>query len=657
MQGPPGTGKTHVSVVALRILLANMTPEDPPIIVTAQTNHALDQLLRHIGQYEAEFIRLGGRTSDMENIAPRTLHAIRQGVALPKLIGGIGNQARKRHRDLISSLMVVLAPLTDIEHKAPLNPDIFRGCGLISQAQYDSLKEGADAWVGAAQDTGPIAVWLGSDLISAEMRRCPQDFGLEFEEVDLEFERLKELEAEINPSGDEWETLKGEYVQLVEPFTGRSSNGMTEEAAAAFLKKEDMWDIPNAARGAVYRYLARKAKEHLTAVFREVASPYKGISEDLKIGKFEVDSVYLSQARIIGMTTTGLSKYRALVSSLKPKVVLIEEAAETIEAHVAVACFDSLEHLILVGDHQQLRGHCAVPELEGEPYNLAVSLFERMVDNKVDFTQLRTQRRMLPEIRRVLSPIYKNLEDHASVFNRPGIAGMGGINSYFYTHRMLESNDDSMSKRNVGEAAMVVGHFDYLVQNDNLPQDITILTFYNGQRKTILSLLKQNRNLPNVRFNVATVDSYQGEENEIILLSLVRSHSGNSGIGFLDIANRVCVALSRARRGFYIFGNDRLLRAASPLWKSIIKILEGSPTRLGPTLPITCRPHGNRLEIQGEFDPPNVDMFADWYSRPIGLGRLCRRMSRTMLRDFTLWTQMSTEMPPVSKTYLTVWKF
>ena len=87
---------------------------------------------------------------------------------------------------------------------------------------------------------------------------------------------------------------------------------------------------------------------------------------------WELDYNYLKQAKIIGMTTTGLSKYRGLIQSLKPKIVLVEEAAETLEAFVSVACFktyvwhsswqmmglkvSSLEHLILVGDHLQLRG-------------------------------------------------------------------------------------------------------------------------------------------------------------------------------------------------------------------------------------------------------------------------------------------------------------
>jgi len=59
--------------------------------------------------------------------------------------------------------------------------------------------------------------------------------------------------------------------------------------------------------------------------------------------------------------------------------------------------------------------------------------------------------------------------------------------------------------------------------------------------------------------NVQTVDNFQGEENDIIILSLVRNNP-KSNIGFLKISNRVNVALSRARWGLFIFGNAACLR-------------------------------------------------------------------------------------------------
>lgn len=68
--------------------------------------------------------------------------------------------------------------------------------------------------------------------------------------------------------------------------------------------------------------------------------------------------------------------------------------------------------------------------------------------------------------------------------------------------------------------------------------------------------------------NIQVVDNYQGEESDIILLSLVRSNASGK-IGFLKTENRICVALSRARNGLYIIGNMKNLYDSSNLWKEI----------------------------------------------------------------------------------------
>ena len=148
---------------------------------------------------------------------------------------------------------------------------------------------------------------------------------------------------------------------------------------------------------------------------------------------------------------------------------------------------------------------------------------------------------------------------------------------------------------------MVIGFFDYLVHNGLDAKETTVLTFYGGQRKTILRGLKSHHNFQgNYIFKVVTVDSYQGEENEVVLLSLVRNnHSGE--IGFLNIDNRVCVALFRARRGFYIFGNSGLLSHASPLWRKVLEVMRSDPSRIGQALPITCTNHKQKSTIRCEL--------------------------------------------------------
>lgn len=136
----------------------------------------------------------------------------------------------------------------------------------------------------------------------------------------------------------------------------------------------------------------------------------------------------------------------------------------------------------------------------------------------------------------------------------------------------------------------------YLLMQGYSAHEITILTTYTGQmylfREVGVTALTPGRLLQMTRLqfmcnlfqkkresellrNVKciVVDKYQGEENRIILLSLVRSNKEGK-IGFLRTENRVCVALSRAKEGFYMIGNMDNLCAASPLWSEIRNILQ-----------------------------------------------------------------------------------
>lgn len=163
VQGPPGTGKTHVSVIALRLLLENLGAEDPPIIISAHTNHALDQLLRHVAKFESEFIRLGAWTKDTEVIKPRTLFEIKGAVRHSNPMGGLRNPALGRMKQLAKELTLLLAPLT--LGKELMDSRSFEKYDIISYDQYDSLVNGAKEWVrtGAEDETlGDIATWLGT---------------------------------------------------------------------------------------------------------------------------------------------------------------------------------------------------------------------------------------------------------------------------------------------------------------------------------------------------------------------------------------------------------------------------------------------------------------------------------------------------------------
>uniref|UniRef100_A0A093V1D0 Helicase required for RNAi-mediated heterochromatin assembly 1 n=1 Tax=Talaromyces marneffei PM1 TaxID=1077442 RepID=A0A093V1D0_TALMA len=570
IQGPPGTGKTHVSVSALRVFMSNWRPKDPPVIVTAHTNHALDQLLNHISDFVPDYIRLGGRSLD-ENVKRRTLF--------------------EKLDTLRETMAELLSPFSGEELHEPLPATFFLQHGVITDKQYELLCDGANQWTGSS--TEPMSIWLGDAFSNHRVSYDDDSFKQEQDEADLEYEQLIELGQEHDCLDDELEALKGLFLPLREPFIGLGDSDEGEESETDI---EDLWQILPGRRGSVYNTLRQRAKTNLVSVFRENFLKYNATTTDRQIGKWEHDYVVLKDAKLIGMTTTGLSKYRALLSALKPRIIMIEEAAETIEAPITAACVESLEHLILVGDHKQLQGSCSIRELEDVPYYLNVSMFERLVKNGIDFRTLTLQRRMVPAIRRLLTPIYDNIQDHETVNNLAKVPGMGDLRSFFFSHCWMENSDSLLSKYNQNEALMIATFFVYLVLAGVDSSHITVLTFYNGQRKKILKLLKSNKHLQGRHLKVCTVDSYQGEENEIVLLSLVRSSERN-GIGFLKVENRVCVALSRARRGFYMFGNAEHLAGESHLWMKVVSIMseaDAETTTIARYIPLVCEKHGNQ---------------------------------------------------------------
>ena len=636
VQGPPGTGKTFISTEAIRIILANRRSGDPPIILACQTNHAIDQLLNQIAPFEPDFVRLGGRSKDKGVVKARTLYEVRKLTSENALAGCLAPKARIKMRELTEQIKTLLLPLNP--DKQPLDAKMLNGLGLLTENQADSLEAGASQWVQAEfgnPNQSPFTIWLGKSLVAVPPKQMPETYGFQYEEADLEFEQIREAEAEnVAQDDEEFEGLRGEPINVADNFTCRKPPGKTHakdmEEAKGALREENMWAIPEPMRPAVYRYLQVEAKYKIRDALREKAKAYNEWAAKRRTGLWEKDETLLKKQKIIGMTTTGFSKYRGLLAALEPKIVLIEEAAETLEAPVTVTCLPSLQQLILVGDHQQLRPHCHVKAHEDGPFYLNVSLFERLVKNKIKPTTLGKQRRMIPEIRRLLYPIYKDkIEDHPSVTdpaNRPNVPGMGGVNSLFITHFFPEQRDEQMSVYNAGEADMIVGLVEYLVYNGMSPNEIAVLTFYNGQRKNILSKLRKRESMLGSQFEVKTVDSYQGEQNKVIILSLARSNeSGN--MGFLNVDNRICVALSRAQQGLYIFGNGLMLYGdkaknwpGHKTWTKVLDIMsdnkDANPkmvkeknrlkiepvNRITTVLPVRCANHGNTTEIKDSED-------------------------------------------------------
>lgn len=642
VQGPPGTGKTFVSVVALRLLISRMSHDDPPIIVATQTNHALDQLLRHIAlDVRGNFARLGGRSKDEGIIKQRAMHELRQKLKEdkkneratdPKATKKRANNTRNTYFRAIEKLLESLScGEPDIE--------IFVKEGILSQQQADSIVNEGKGWIGTTEDN-PILKWLGRAKKEDTGLLSDEHLGFEYETI-LEEEVVDERNAETKL--DEYiDMVRGRYVTLYQTWFGDGPQLETDEGEK-LLAKKDLTKIPKGNRGSLYNYMLTKLHTKIRDKIRAYMPAYYDAVKEYKLGNFERDFGILIKQKLIGMTTTGLSKYRGLVHALQSKIVLIEEAAEVLEAPVAVASLPSVQQIILVGDHQQLKPQCQIRDFQGPGFLFDLSLFERLINNRFEYRMLSRQRRMIPEIRKLLIPIYgDNITDHEVVLRRDDVPGMGGLNSFLWKHDFVESKDAYASTENIEEARMIVGFYFYLLHSGVQRQHITIITFYNAQRRRLMRLLNEEAKNQSqyfksdsedkaIDFRVVTVDSYQGEENEVILLSLVRSNA-KGDIGFVGVVNRVCVALSRARNGLYIFGNMDMIAYETATWKWVNRTM-ADPLfpRVDPKgFPIVCAKHKKKHYIE---HPDNWYELDGGCSKPckeaMPCGHLCKRSCHT----------------------------
>ena len=400
-----------------------------------------------------------------------------------------------------------------------------------------------------------------------------------WEEIDMDDNTRVELEDEdgfitVLPSKRERQNQAKRQFQQAEAMTKEQVMSIRDPMA---LTMQQRWSF--------YKYLVNqyreRAKERLIPISKEYDECCKKIKEldEMK------DELYLKESEVIAMTTTCAARYRKALGRIKPKIIIIEEAAEVLEAHVITSLTEGAEHVILIGDHKQLKPKPTVYKLAKE-YNLELSLFERMIRNGMDCHCLDTQHRMRPEIAGLLQDIYPNLQNHPSVLKYPDIKGVSS-NLFFVSHKHQEKdNSELKSKLNEFEAEYVVSLCWYLLLQGYSPSQITILTLYTGQLLLLKNLMPQKK-FEGVR--VTAVDNYQGEENDIILLSLVRNNDEDK-IGFVGIENRICVSLSRAKHGLFVIGNMEFMAKRSATWKRIITRATAK-NQVGPSLRLFCRNH------------------------------------------------------------------
>lgn len=335
---------------------------------------------------------------------------------------------------------------------------------------------------------------------------------------------------------------------------------------------------------------AKELFEEIHCVFKELAE-YRPL-ELLRSQRQRTDYLLLKQAKIVAMTCThaAIARSHLIESGFQYDNILIEEAGQMLEIETFIPMLlqkgtaassshsnfgdgtkvgsigsSRLKRICLIGDHNQLPP--IVKNLTFARYsNLDQSLFARMLRLGVPSILLDKQGRARPEIAELYSWRYQNLGNLDHVYHKPMF--LSANPGFLHTFQMInvedyegrgESTPTPYFYQNVGEAEYIVAVFQYMVLIGYPPEKISLLTTYNGQKELLRDIVSQrcgpNTPLAGVQpGSISTVDQYQGQQNDYILLSLVRTES----VGYLRDIRRLIVAVSRARLGLYVFGRRSL---------------------------------------------------------------------------------------------------
>uniref|UniRef100_A0A8D8YH08 NFX1-type zinc finger-containing protein 1 n=1 Tax=Cacopsylla melanoneura TaxID=428564 RepID=A0A8D8YH08_9HEMI len=677
MQGPPGTGKTYLGLRIVETLLKNETIIEQlgaPILLVCYTNHALDQFLEGILKFTNSIVRVGSQTKS-EIIKPYELKERSKHFMYDKGLNSAYITMRDEMREMVNTIMTHEKILDETDICGILKPEFL--APYMSPSHSNQLKSANDwvQWLLVKDTTHGIVVNEDDENDEVSKKETEQnDANIEDESEDddevrnqlqheeplisdfvidekmhLHLLTLGSLERQWAKEQQTCEILENRY----HLYTDREYSEMRydldvkknhlEEAIITVdsqfkrLKKNvkvvqkdcskmktNLMKMTINERWTMYWNWLSNFKAEMMTIIKDIESKNRTVAEQFSEAKQLQDIQVLLSHKILGTTTTIAAKNHLMLTALKPKIVIVEEAAEVLEAHIVTALTNHCEHLILIGDHQQLRPNPTVYEL-AKRYNLEVSLFERMIKNNLTYSSLGVQHRMRPEICDLITPvIYPNLQNHNSVYEYDHVKGVAK-NMFFITHEVPEEFDDiGQSYKNPHEADFVLRLARYLLFQGYSPDKITILTTYSGQ---LIYLRMQKKQMPEIRdIRISTVDNYQGEECQIILLTLVRSNSDNK-IGFLATPNRVCVALSRAKHGFYLIGNMNCLEKSSQIWPDILKQLEMHQS-VGSHLELQCAVHGNKTPVAAKSDFQRVTEggCSKLCDEPLKCGHSCKRL-------------------------------
>lgn len=300
------------------------------------------------------------------------------------------------------------------------------------------------------------------------------------------------------------------------------------------------------------RSFGKAEREQRNLLFKEV----RNIRTEIKKLQAYNEEKLFEEAEVIAGTPIGL--YDAGIDHFHFQTLVIDEAGQCIEP-LAWCIFPFAEKIVLAGDHWQLPPTVLSHEAARLGFNRSV--LEAAITRIPAIFLLNTQYRMRTAIAGFSSNyFYNNLLLTAAYLQNTGThiffidtAGSG----YNEIH-----GPDGTSLQNEGELNIV----QQLLETEMLdPLKTALISPYSGQVTAAKEVLPK-------QMRISTIDSFQGQEKENIIVSLVRSND-DGDIGFLKDYRRMNVAITRAKEQLFVIGDSATI-GADPFYNSFLSYIE-----------------------------------------------------------------------------------
>jgi len=322
------------------------------------------------------------------------------------------------------------------------------------------------------------------------------------------------------------------------------------------------------------RNFGRAEREQRKSLFDEA---YKIIKDVGRLEQYIIDDL-VAKAQIITATPVGANHYT--VRDLRYNTVVIDEAGQALEP----ACWIPIlkgKKVILAGDHCQLPP--TIKSDEAARQGLSVTLLERCIAAHPEaVVLLEEQYRMHTQIMGYSSRVFYDdrLQAHASVAGHLLFDADAPLTFIDTAGCGFEEKNENTSISNPEEAALLFRHLSQLVTElaaQYTPANFPTVAVISPYREQVYVLKEQLAHSPELqpylaRIAVNTIDSFQGQERDIVYISMARSNDSGT-IGFLSDVRRMNVAMTRARKKLVVVGDSATI-SRLPFYANFIAYAE-----------------------------------------------------------------------------------